>query len=88
MTAERVYTDPVRGVTIPLSTIVEGGKSGVISHLSDGLHQAEKHLEGVTATWLDAKNALEQADLEVARADAQVRAWSTAYDAAKRAFGR
>lgn len=83
---EREFMGPT-GVTIPLSTIVAGGKTGVLKHLSDGLAEATSEIEAADAHLTAKRDELEQAELRFARAEASADAWGTAYKAAKRAFG-
>jgi hypothetical protein len=77
----RVFRD--RGVDIPLSTVIAGGKSGVLAHLRQGLGVAELALENADENLTAAKAEMESAELHFARAEATAVAWRTAYDAAK-----
>jgi hypothetical protein len=83
---ERVYVEG--GVTIPLSTIVEGSKAGVLSHLRNGLAEAETTLEAAGLAVTDARCEMERAEIAYVRAEAKATAWRNAHDAAKKAFGR
>lgn len=83
--AEREFMGPT-GVTIPLSTIVAGGKTGVLKHLSDGLASATEEATAADAALTAKRDELEQAELRFARAEALLDAWGVAYEAAKKAF--
>lgn len=83
---DREFVQPDSGVVIPLSTIIAGGKTGVLHKLVEGTFEAEQRLEDADEELRRARQEFDRAEIAFARAEATAVAWCTAHDSAKEAF--